>query len=43
MEQMRVLIADDNKEFASILRDYLEEQEDINVVGVAYNLSLIHI
>lgn len=37
MEQMRVLIADDNKEFASILRDYLEEQEDINVVGVAYN------
>jgi len=37
VEQMRVLIADDNKEFASILRDYLEEQEDIDVVGVAYN------
>lgn len=37
MEQPRVLIADDNKEFAGILKEYLQKQEDMTVVGVAYN------
>jgi two-component system response regulator (stage 0 sporulation protein A) len=32
-----VLIADDNKELASIMKQYLEEQEDMKVIGVAYN------
>lgn len=37
MQKMRVLIADDNREFVGLLREYLEKLEDIEVVGVAYN------
>lgn len=37
MSQIKVLIADDNREFVGLLRDYLLEQSDINVIGVAYN------
>lgn len=41
----RVLIADDNREFANLLQDYVSEQTDMEVVGVAYNgqevLSLV--
>lgn len=37
MEKMRVLIVDDNREFVGLLREYLEKQDDIEVVGVAYN------
>jgi two-component system, response regulator, stage 0 sporulation protein A len=33
----RVLIADDNREFADILREYVASQEDMTVCGVAYN------
>lgn len=37
LKEIKVLIADDNKDFVDILRDFFERQEDINVVGVAYN------
>ncbi|MGI6226405.1 MAG: sporulation transcription factor Spo0A [Peptococcales bacterium] len=33
----KLLIADDNKEFCDILREYFNEQEDIELVGVANN------
>lgn len=34
-KKIRVVIADDNKEFGDILCEYLNNQEDIEVVGVA--------
>lgn len=37
MSKIKVLIADDNKEFIELLKDYLLEQEDIEIIGVAYN------
>lgn len=36
-EKIRVAIADDNREFVSIIQDYLIQQPDIDLVGVAYN------
>lgn len=35
MEKINVLIADDNKDFCSILCEYLSTQDDINIVGIA--------
>lgn len=37
MQKMRVLIVDDNREFVGLLKEYLEKQDDIEVVGVAHN------
>lgn len=37
MSKIKVLIADDNREFIELLKDYLSEQEDIEVIGMAYN------
>ncbi|MDR6224635.1 sporulation transcription factor Spo0A [Desmospora profundinema] len=37
MDKMRVVLADDNREFAQLLRDHLDAQSDIEVIGVAYN------
>ncbi|WIV10985.1 sporulation transcription factor Spo0A [Proteiniborus sp. MB09-C3] len=34
-EKISMLIADDNKDFCSILNDYLATQEDVEVVGIA--------
>jgi two-component system, response regulator, stage 0 sporulation protein A len=34
---IKVVIADDNKEFASILCEYLNSQEDIEVTGIAHD------
>lgn len=34
---IKVLIADDNREFCEVLKEYLENQDDMTVVGVAYN------
>lgn len=34
-ERTRVLIADDNKDFCSILNEYLSTQDDIEIVGIA--------
>ncbi|WP_027417557.1 sporulation transcription factor Spo0A [Aneurinibacillus terranovensis] len=37
MNKIRVMLADDNREFTELLREYLNEQDDIEVMGVAYN------
>lgn len=37
MHVFRVLIADDSKEFAEMLKDYLDKEDDMEVVGVAHN------
>ncbi|MEN9406757.1 MAG: sporulation transcription factor Spo0A [Bacillota bacterium] len=37
MRQIRVALADDNKEFAKLLREYLEGEPDIAVQGIGYN------
>lgn len=34
---LSILIADDNREFTEILRDYIATQEDMDVCGVAHN------
>jgi len=34
---IKVLIADDNREFVNLLNDYMSQQHDIEVVGLAYN------
>lgn len=36
-EKIRVAIADDNREFTSIMEECLAQQTDLDVVGVAYN------
>jgi two-component system response regulator (stage 0 sporulation protein A) len=36
-ETIKVAIADDNREFADIMQEYLSQQPDINLVGVAHN------
>ncbi len=36
---VRVLLADDNREFCSILDEFLSTQPDVEVVGIAYNGS----
>lgn len=37
MNTIKVLLADDNREFADLLRTHLSSQEDIEVVGVAHH------
>lgn len=34
---VKILLADDNKEFIDILHEYFEQQEDFTIVGTAYN------
>lgn len=34
---VKILLADDNKEFVDILREYFDQQEEFSVVGTAYN------
>lgn len=36
-EPIRVLLADDNRDFVEILREYISTQEDMVLTGVAYN------
>lgn len=36
-EPIRVLLADDNRDFVEILREYIHTQEDMILTGVAYN------
>jgi len=36
-EAIKVAIADDNRDFADIMQECLNQQQDINLVGVAYN------
>jgi two-component system response regulator (stage 0 sporulation protein A) len=37
LHKIEVLLADDNREFANLLSEYISEQEDLIVTGVAYN------
>ncbi|NMM54509.1 sporulation transcription factor Spo0A [Paenibacillus aquistagni] len=37
MQKIEVLLADDNREFTNLLSDFLTEQEDMAVAGIAYN------
>jgi two-component system response regulator (stage 0 sporulation protein A) len=37
VKTIKVLIADDNREFAELLKEFVTEQSDMEVVGVAYN------
>ncbi|MBN6186001.1 sporulation transcription factor Spo0A [Aneurinibacillus sp. BA2021] len=37
MKTIRVFLADDNREFTELLQEYLNDQDDIEVVGVAFN------
>jgi two-component system response regulator (stage 0 sporulation protein A) len=37
LQKIKVCLADDNRELISLLEEYLSNQEDIEVVGVAYN------
>ncbi|MBO9129722.1 sporulation transcription factor Spo0A [Bacillus sp. 165] len=37
MEKIKVCLADDNRELVSMLESYVSEQDDMEVIGVAYN------
>ncbi|WP_268623289.1 response regulator, partial [Paenibacillus alvei] len=37
MQKIEILLADDNREFTNLLADFLSEQDDMVVTGVAYN------
>lgn len=37
MNKIEVVLADDNREFVSLLEEYINNQSDMSVVGVAYN------
>lgn len=37
MDQIRVVLADDNREFTQLVKEHLSTQPDLEVVGVAYN------
>ncbi|AEB24654.1 sporulation initiation factor Spo0A C-terminal domain-containing protein [Bacillus amyloliquefaciens] len=37
MEKIKVCVADDNRELVSLLSEYIEGQDDMEVLGVAYN------
>ena len=37
MDTIRVVLADDNREFTELLKEYINGQEDMEVTGVAFN------
>ncbi len=37
VEKIKVCVADDNRELVSLLSEYIEGQDDMEVIGVAYN------
>jgi two-component system response regulator (stage 0 sporulation protein A) len=36
-KRIRVLLADDNREFVEVLKEYFQSQDDMEIVGVAYH------
>lgn len=36
-EEIKIVLVDDNKEFCELVKEYLDQQENMRVVGVAYN------
>lgn len=37
MSRIRVVLADDNREFTELLKEYINRQDDMEVIGVAFN------
>ncbi|MFH5184843.1 sporulation transcription factor Spo0A [Paenibacillus sp. TAB 01] len=37
MQTIEVLLADDNREFTNLLSEFIDEQDDMHVTGIAYN------
>ncbi|WP_202076740.1 sporulation transcription factor Spo0A [Caldalkalibacillus salinus] len=37
MDRIKIAMADDNREFMNLMSEYFSDQEDIEIVGVAYN------
>lgn len=37
MEKIKVCLVDDNRELVQLMSDYFDEQEDIEIIGTAYN------
>lgn len=37
MQKIQVLLADDNREFTGLLSEYLSEESDLEIMGIAYN------
>ncbi len=37
MQKIQILLADDNREFTHLLSEFIGEQEDMEIVGMAYN------
>lgn len=37
MKKIQVVLADDNREFTDLLKEFIDEQADMEVVGVGYN------
>lgn len=35
--KLKVLIADDNKDFCDVVSNYLEKQDDMEIVGIAHD------
>ena len=33
----KIVIADDNREFCDLLKDFLQQQDDLKITGVAHN------
>lgn len=36
-KEIKIIVADDNRSFCQMLQNYLQGQDDLNIVGVAYN------
>ncbi|NMA51825.1 MAG: response regulator, partial [Peptococcaceae bacterium] len=36
-EPIRILIADDNRDFCELLKEFFSQQEDFELLGIAYN------
>lgn len=37
MQKIEIMLADDNREFTNLLAEYISEQEDMVITGIAYN------
>ncbi|MDF9408488.1 MAG: Stage 0 sporulation protein A [Pelotomaculum sp. PtaB.Bin013] len=36
-KSIRLMIADDNREFCELLKEFINQQEDLDLIGIAYN------
>ncbi|MFS8580045.1 MAG: response regulator, partial [Novibacillus thermophilus] len=37
MESIKILLADDNREFTDMMQEWIDAQDDMTVTGLAYN------